>query len=32
VLVMHQGQLTGELTRAELSEEAIMRLATGGQA
>jgi ribose transport system ATP-binding protein len=28
-LVMHEGQLSGELSRAELSEEAIMRLATG---
>lgn len=30
VLVLHQGRLAGELTRAELSEEAIMHLATGG--
>lgn len=29
-LVMHEGRLTGELRRDELSEEAIMRLATGG--
>ena len=29
VLVMHEGQLTGELARHELSEEAIMQLATG---
>jgi ribose transport system ATP-binding protein len=29
VLVMHEGQLTGELSRDELSEEAIMQLATG---
>jgi ribose transport system ATP-binding protein len=29
VLVMHEGQLTGELARHELSEEAIMYLATG---
>jgi ribose transport system ATP-binding protein len=29
VLVMHEGRLAGELTRAELSEEAIMALATG---
>ena len=28
-LVMHQGQITGELRREELSEEAVMRLATG---
>jgi len=29
-LVMHEGRLAGELTRDELSEEAIMQLATGG--
>jgi len=29
VLVMHEGQLTGELSREEMSEEAIMQLATG---
>lgn len=28
VLVMHEGQITGELDRHDLSEEAIMRLAT----
>ncbi|MFO0922148.1 MAG: sugar ABC transporter ATP-binding protein [Pirellulales bacterium] len=28
-LVMHEGRLTGELPREKLSEEAIMRLATG---
>ena len=28
-LVMHEGRLTGELQRSELSEEAIMQLATG---
>jgi len=28
VLVMHEGRLSGELTRDELSEEAVMRLAT----
>ncbi len=28
-LVMHEGRLTGELQRSELSEEAVMRLATG---
>ncbi|MSU62759.1 MAG: sugar ABC transporter ATP-binding protein [Pedosphaera sp.] len=28
-LVMHQGQITGELGREELTEEAVMRLATG---
>jgi ribose transport system ATP-binding protein len=30
VLVMHEGRLAGELPRAGLSEEAVMRLATGG--
>ncbi|MFL5243377.1 MAG: sugar ABC transporter ATP-binding protein [Gemmataceae bacterium] len=30
VLVMHQGGLAGELPREELSEQAIMHLATGG--
>ena len=29
VLVMHQGHISGELTREELSEEAVMQLATG---
>ncbi|TWU01199.1 sugar ABC transporter ATP-binding protein [Stieleria varia] len=29
VLVMHEGNLTGELDRSELTEESIMRLATG---
>ena len=29
VLVMHEGRMTGELSREELSEEAIMQLATG---
>ncbi len=28
-IVMHEGRLAGELSRAELSEEAVMRLATG---
>jgi ribose transport system ATP-binding protein len=28
-LVMHEGRISGELQRAELSEEAVMRLATG---
>lgn len=28
-LVMHEGRLTGELSRDELSEEAVMQLATG---
>ena len=31
-LVMHEGAITGELTRDQLSEEAIMQLATGNQA
>ena len=30
VVVMHEGHLAGELTRDELTEEAVMRLATGG--
>jgi len=30
VLVMHEGRLAGQLDRSALSEEAIMRLATGG--
>lgn len=30
VLVLHQGLVTGELSREALSEEAVMRLATGG--
>jgi ribose transport system ATP-binding protein len=29
VLVLHEGRLTGELPREKLSEEAVMRLATG---
>jgi len=29
VLVMHEGALTGELSRSDMSEEAIMNLATG---
>jgi ribose transport system ATP-binding protein len=31
VLVMHEGRLAGQLTRSQMSEEAIMHLATGGQ-
>lgn len=31
VLVMHQGHLAGELSRDQMSEEAIMHLATGGE-
>jgi len=30
-LVMHEGRITGELKRAELDEESVMRLATGGR-
>ncbi|HAV64167.1 MAG TPA: D-xylose ABC transporter ATP-binding protein [Verrucomicrobiales bacterium] len=30
VLVMHEGRLSGEVARAELSEETVMHLATGG--
>ncbi len=32
VLVMHEGRVAGELDRKQLSEEAVMRLATGGNA
>jgi ribose transport system ATP-binding protein len=32
VLVMHESRLAGEVPRTEISEEAIMRLATGGGA
>jgi ribose transport system ATP-binding protein len=31
VLIMHQGELAGGLTREEMTEQAIMRLATGGE-
>jgi ABC-type sugar transport system ATPase subunit len=31
ILVMHEGRIAGELSRAEASQEAIMRLATGAQ-
>ena len=31
-LVMHEGRITGKLTREELSEEAVMQLATGNVA
>lgn len=30
VIVMHEGRITGELSREELTEEAVMQLATGG--
>jgi ribose transport system ATP-binding protein len=32
VLVMHEGRISGELQRSELSEESVMKLATGGEA
>jgi ribose transport system ATP-binding protein len=32
VLVLHEGRLAGELAREELSERAVMHLATGGRA
>ena len=28
-IVMHEGEITGELSRKELTEESIMQLATG---
>lgn len=31
ILVMHEGRITGELSRAEATQEKIMQLATGGQ-
>jgi len=31
VLVMHQGSMAGELAREQLSEQAVMHLATGGE-
>lgn len=31
ILVMHEGHIAGELSRAQASQEAIMQLATGGQ-
>ncbi len=31
ILVMHEGHISGELSRAQASQEAIMQLATGGQ-
>jgi ribose transport system ATP-binding protein len=30
-LVMHEGRIVGEVPRAELTEQAVMRLATGGE-
>ena len=32
VLVMHEGRISGHLQRDQLSEEAVMRLATGYEA
>lgn len=32
VLVLHEGRLAGELSREQMTEEAVMRLATGGSA
>jgi len=32
VVVMHEGRLAGELARSDVTEEAVMRLATGGGA
>jgi ABC-type sugar transport system ATPase subunit len=32
VLVMHEGRLVGELSGDAMSEEAVMHLATGGEA
>lgn len=32
ILVMHEGQITGALSRAEATEQAVMRLATGNAA
>lgn len=32
VVVMHEGRIAGELTRGQLGEEAVMKLATGGGA
>src|SRR5262249_34028481 len=31
VVVLHEGRLAGALSRSELSEEAVMHLATGGE-
>lgn len=31
IIVMHEGEMTGELSRSEASQERIMKLATGGQ-
>ena len=31
VLVMHEGEVTGEVSRAQATQENIMKLATGGR-
>ena len=31
ILVVHEGKISGELTKAEATQEKIMTLATGGQ-
>ena len=31
ILVMHEGRITGELSRADATQEKIMKLATGGE-
>jgi ABC-type sugar transport system ATPase subunit len=31
ILVMHEGRLAGELSRAEATQERVMHLATGGE-
>lgn len=31
IMVMHEGRISGELTRQEATQEKVMRLATGGQ-
>ena len=31
ILVMHEGRISGELSRAEANQEKIMHLATGGK-
>jgi ABC-type sugar transport system ATPase subunit len=31
ILVMHEGRLAGELSRAEATQERVMQLATGGE-
>ena len=31
IMVMHEGRISGELTRQEATQEKVMQLATGGQ-